>query len=203
MKIGHTSIPVNVPTPYTRVGHCDDVRRVSVPVLVSLMSHELAQCLKRSIALWTNIRSFWCLIFTFICCRRDQNWRASQTKRWWCFNSSIRCPNAIHVQGAEILHEPIVKKRLPHRSSTPFKKKRRHRQTLRDRFAYPVVLFENGIRLKRSFIKKGIQNVPEKRRPTRSGTPARNHAGRNLVQVRNAAARRRSSSGRMLPMMSK
>ena len=33
------SIPVNVPTPYTRVGQCDDASWVSVSVLVSLMSN--------------------------------------------------------------------------------------------------------------------------------------------------------------------
>ena len=43
----------------------------------------------------------------------------------------------------------------------------------------------------------------KKRRRTRNGMPARNHTGRNLVQVRKAAARLRSSSGRMLPMMSR
>ena len=43
MKIGRSSIPVNVPTPYTRVGHCDDARWVSASVLVSLISNELAQ----------------------------------------------------------------------------------------------------------------------------------------------------------------
>ena len=69
MMIGRTSIPVDVPTPYTRVGHCDDTRWVSLSELVSLMSHELAQSLKRSIALWTNVRSFWCLLFTLICWR--------------------------------------------------------------------------------------------------------------------------------------
>ena len=50
MKIGRSSIPVNVLTPYTLVGHCDDARWVSVSVLVSLMSNELAQSLKRIIA---------------------------------------------------------------------------------------------------------------------------------------------------------
>ena len=113
MKIGRSSIPLHVSTPYTRVGHCDDARWVSVSVLVSLMSHELAQSLKRITALWTNIRSLWCHIFALICRRRKQNWRTSQTKRWWCLNNSKRRTNAIHVQDAKILHEPIVKKPLP------------------------------------------------------------------------------------------
>ena len=113
MKIGRSSIPVNVRTPYTRVGNCDDARWVSVSVLVSLMSNELAQSLKRIIAVWTNIR---------ICRRRKQNWRTSHTRKWWCLNSSTHRTNAIHVQDAKILHEAIVKKPLLHRSST-FKKK--------------------------------------------------------------------------------
>ena len=124
MKIGRSSIPVSVPTPYTRVGHCDDVRWVSVSVLVSLMSKELTQSFKRIIALWTNIRSFWCHIFALICCKRNRNWRTSQTKRWWCF----------HVRYAQILHEPIVKKPLPH-----VQEKRRHRQTLRDHPRLPTI----------------------------------------------------------------
>ena len=77
-------------------------------VLVSLMSNELAQSL--------------CHIFALICRRRNQNWRTSQTKRCRHFNCSICRTNAIHVQDAKILHEPIVKKPLLHCSSTTFKK---------------------------------------------------------------------------------
>ena len=49
MKIGRSSISVNVATPYTRVGHCDNARWMSVSVLVTLVGNELAQSFKRII----------------------------------------------------------------------------------------------------------------------------------------------------------
>ena len=91
-------------------------------MLVSLMSNKLAQSLKRIIAFWTNMRSFWCQIFALICRRRNQNWRTSQTKRWRYFHCSTCRTNAIHVQDAKILPERTVQKPLPHRTSTTFKK---------------------------------------------------------------------------------
>ena len=50
MKIGRSSISVNVATPYTCVGHCDNARWMSVAVLVSLVGNELAQSFERIIA---------------------------------------------------------------------------------------------------------------------------------------------------------
>ena len=122
MKIGRSSISVNVATPYTRVGHCDNARWMSVAVLVSLVGNELAQSFKRIIEFWTNMRSFWCQIFLLISLRRNESRRTSQTTRWRYFNRSICRTNALHVQGAKILPEPNVQKPLSHRSSTTFKK---------------------------------------------------------------------------------
>ena len=82
VKIGRSSISVNVATPYTRVGHCDNARWMSVDVLVSLVGNELAQSFKRIIAFWTNMRSFWCQVFLLISLRRNQSQRTSQTTRW-------------------------------------------------------------------------------------------------------------------------
>ena len=58
MKIGRSSVFVNVLTPYTRVGHCDNARWISVPVLASLMGNKLTQGLKRIIAGCTDKRLF-------------------------------------------------------------------------------------------------------------------------------------------------
>ena len=171
-------IPVNVPTPYTRVGHCDDARWVSASVFAVLMSHKLAQSLKRSVALWTNIRSLWCLIFTLICCRRNQNWRASPNKTVVVFlTARYAARHAIHVQDAKILHEPIVKKPLHHRSSTPFEKNGaivKYSKTIHSLPAIgrapphadsrtPAILFKNGTRLQK--------DLHQKRKARRSGGP--------------------------------
>ena len=74
-------------------------------MLVSLVSNELAQSLKRIIAFWTNMRSFWCQIFVLR--------RTSQTTRWWYFDRSVCRTNAIHIQDAKILPEPTVQNHCP------------------------------------------------------------------------------------------
>ena len=116
MKVGRSSIIVNVLAPYTRVGHCDNARWISVPVLASLMGNKLTQGLKRIIASCTDKRSFSCHFLLLLSLMRNHCQRTSPATRWRYSNRSVCHTNTIHVQKAKILSELTVQKPLTPRS---------------------------------------------------------------------------------------